>query len=89
MIEYQKEKIFALAQGYENIEFIVHNLNKKTLVINGETVEVINGKANISLLASYLTDLIGSGKTSDQTDKIVNTISSKSFSNNNTILTFY
>mgnify|MGYP002585774167 FL=1 len=50
------------------------------------SLEVINGKANISLLASYLTDLIGSGKTNDQTVKIVNTISSKSFSNNNTIL---
>ncbi|NMF07255.1 glycoside hydrolase family 31 protein [Clostridium beijerinckii] len=33
---------------YENIEFIVHNLNKKALVINGETVEVINGKAFIA-----------------------------------------
>ena len=50
------------------------------------SLEVINGKANISLLASYLTDLIGSGKTNDQTVKIVNTISSKSFSNNNTTL---
>ena len=33
---------------YENIEFILHNLNGKTLTINGETVEVIGGKAIIS-----------------------------------------
>ena len=33
---------------YENIEFILHNLNGKILTINGENVEVINGKAIIS-----------------------------------------
>jgi alpha-glucosidase len=32
---------------YENIEFIMHNLNQKNLIINGEAVEVIDGKTII------------------------------------------
>ncbi|BCZ44581.1 alpha-glucosidase [Clostridium gelidum] len=33
---------------YENIEFILHNLNGKILIINGEAVKVVDGKAIIS-----------------------------------------
>lgn len=33
---------------YENIEFVIHNLNDKTLIINGEVVEVVDEKAIIS-----------------------------------------
>jgi alpha-glucosidase len=36
---------------YENIEFIMHNSNQKILTINGENVEVIDGKTIIFNLA--------------------------------------